>query len=192
MLERIFSSKTRTKLLTIFLTNPERDFYCREISRLAKITLPSISKELRNLKEAGLIKQKRRGNNIYYQANKENPIYPELKSIIYKTEAVGEVLKTKLEEIGDIQVALIFGSVAKGKERDGSDIDLLIIGSPDSDKIYNAVGEMESNIGREVNFITYTVEEWKKKVVDKSGIVVDIKKSEIIPLIGDINDIQAS
>ena len=100
MLKKLFSSKIRIKLLTLFFTNPDNEFFLREIHRQIKMTLSAIHRELENLEEISLISSIEKGRIKYYKINRKHLIYPELKNIIYKTEAIGE---TRLRKPGVIE-----------------------------------------------------------------------------------------
>ena len=85
MLERLFTSRVRVRLLTLFVTHPTEPFYIRQISRITGETYNNVRLELRNLSELGLIQEERRANAIYYKANGEHFLFPELKLLILKT-----------------------------------------------------------------------------------------------------------
>jgi predicted nucleotidyltransferase/predicted transcriptional regulator with HTH domain len=180
-------SNLRRKLLTLFFTNPDKKFYIRQLERLIGYSAGNISVELKRLSKGHLFNTEEIGNALFYQLNKNHPIYPELKSIIYKTEAIGEIISGNLHGVGDIKAALIFGSIAKGKEKDRSDIDILIIGNPDTNKLYKIISGIESALRRKVNFVTYSLTDWKQKVADKDSFAMNILNNDKIPLIDDIN-----
>ena len=104
----------------------------------------------------------RRANAVYYRANVEHFLFPELKSIILKTEAVGDRLREALSPLGDIRVAFIYGSTARGTELASSDIDLMVIGNGDLDALDGAIDRMEEELGRPVNYTLFRVEEWSR------------------------------
>lgn len=190
MLKNLFSSDTRIGLLTFFLTNPGQDYYLREIHRHLGKTLSAIRKELGNLEAINLVNSWSRGRMKYYRINEEHPLYGELKSMFYKTVALGDVIREELKGIPNIEAAVIYGSVAKNQEGANSDIDLLVIGTPDEDKLYPAVSRVEAKSMREVNFVTFSPAEWREKVRQRNGFAVDILENKTIPLIGDSNAIQ--
>lgn len=92
MLEKLFTSKTRVKLLTLFLLNPETKLYVREIARKTGENTNAIRRELQNLNDIGLLLSETKGNLKYYSTNKKMPIYIELTNIVMKTEGVGRTL----------------------------------------------------------------------------------------------------
>ncbi len=92
MLEKLFTSKTRVKLLNLFLLNPETELYVREIARKTNENTNAIRRELQNLEDIGLLLSEKKGNLKYYSINKKMPLYIELKNIILKTGGVGRIL----------------------------------------------------------------------------------------------------
>jgi len=98
MLEYFITSKTKRNLLKLFLTNPERHFYIREISKITGEPLNAVRRELGYLEKAGLIKSRKEGTLKYYSVIKEFPFYTELKKIIYGTVALGDYLKDRFKD----------------------------------------------------------------------------------------------
>jgi predicted transcriptional regulator len=116
MLEKLFTSLTRVKLLTLFMMNPGKSFYVREIARATNENINAVRRELSNLEAIGLLKSERRGNAKYYDVNREMPLYNELTSMILKTEGVANVLQESLSELG-VEMAFLYGSFASGEFR---------------------------------------------------------------------------
>jgi len=122
VLEYIITSKAKRSLLKLLLTNPDREFYTREISRRTGEPLNAIRRELGYLEKAGLVKSRHAGNLRYYSVVKEFPLYPELKKIIYATIGLGDYLADKFKDSNQIEQAFIYGSVARDEETEKSDI----------------------------------------------------------------------
>ena len=191
MLERLFTSRVRVRLLTLFLTHPTEAFYIRQIARLSGETYNNVRQELQNLAELGLILSERRANATYYRANVEHFLFSELKRLILKTEAVGDRLREVLSTLGDIRVAFIYGSTARGTELASSDIDLMVIGNVGLDALDGVIDSIEEEIGRTVNYTLFGVEEWQERVTQGHSFVTDVLTHEKIILIGDEDDLSA-
>ena len=191
MLEKLFTSRVRVRLLTLLLTHPTEAFYIRQIARLTGETYNNVRQELQNLAQLGLILSERRANAAYYQANVEHFLFPELKRIILKTEAVGDRLREALSVLGDIRVAFIYGSTARGTEVASSDIDLMVIGEVDLDALDGAIDSIEEVWGRTVNYTLFEVEEWQERVTQGHSFLTDVLTHEKIFLIGDEDDLSA-
>jgi len=187
MLEKLFTSKTRIKLLELLLFNPQKEFHIRQISRMIGISAPYIAKELKNLKEINLIIEFRKGNLKLFKINKKAPIFEEIKRIFLKTESFGEILIKNLKNL-DVKYALIYGSFASGKESEKSDIDLLIIGDVNEEKILEVIRSLELKTAREVNYILWNSKEFEEKIREKHHLLIDIIKKPFIMLIGDKNE----
>jgi len=189
VLERLFTSRVRVRLLTLFITHPSESFYIRQISRTTGQTYNNVRHELQNLTALGLIQEERRANATYYKVNADHFLYPELKLIILKTEAVGDKLREGLSTLWGIQVAFIYGSTAKGVEVPSSDIDLMVIGEVDLDILDQTVDRIEEEIGRTVNYTLFSVKEWQHRLREGNSFVKDVLSHPKVFLMGDISDL---
>jgi predicted nucleotidyltransferase len=123
---------------------------------------------------------------VYFQANPESPIYAELRGLVVKTAGVADALRTALAPLAErIQVAFIYGSVARGKERRASDVDVMVIGEVSFAETSEALGEAQKSIGREVNPSVYAPADFRAKLVAKHHFLRSVLKGDKIFLIGD-------
>ncbi|MBF0216132.1 MAG: nucleotidyltransferase domain-containing protein [Candidatus Omnitrophica bacterium] len=99
------------------------------------------------------------------------------------------LLREALSHVKKIQIAFIYGSFAGGKEKSSSDIDLMVIGDPDSPGLHSEISVLERKLKREINISTYTTEEYKEKKKEKSGFILDLLRNPKIMLIGTENDL---
>jgi len=189
MLHKLFTSKTRVKLLTLFMMNPGREMYVREIARSTEENINAIRRELANLEGIGLLKSERRGNSRYYAVNKKMPIYNELASIILKTEGVAKELRDSLIEIG-VKAAFVYGSFANRKAGMDSDIDVFIIGDVNEDELIIKIREVEKKLSREINYVLFTAKEFKRRERNKDPFVLNVLKEPKIMLVGDRSDLR--
>jgi len=184
MLEYFITSKTKRSLLKLFLTNPGRQFYTREIAKLTGEPLNAVRRELGYLEKAGLLKSHKEGNLKYFEVVKEFPFYPELKRIIYSTIGLGDYLKNRLKDSGQIELAFIYGSVAKDQEREKSDIDLFVVGEIEEGELHELVSNIEREIGREVNYTLMTKKEFKERTNRGEPFIKRIEREEKLILKG--------
>jgi predicted nucleotidyltransferase len=153
------------RVLGLLFGQPDRRFQSAELIRLAKGGTGAVHRQLQRLEKAGLVVVSREGNQKYYAADTDAPVFPELRGIIVKTVGIVEPIRRALAPIADqIHLAFVFGSVAKGSERAGSDIDLLVV----TDKlayadVYAALATAERTLGRTINPTVFTRAEWKVK-----------------------------
>ena len=169
MLEPLVSpalfGKTRQTVLALLYGHDKESFYLRQIVRAVSLGQGAVQRELAHLTAAGLLIRTRQGNQVYYQANRNSAVFPELKSLLVKTAGVADVLRSALAIHSDrIQVAFLYGSMAAGTDKANSDIDLLVIGKVSFLEIVEAVGTAQEKLQREINPSVYSSEEFRKKL----------------------------
>ena len=189
MLTKLFTSRVRVRLLTLFLTHPAESFFVREISRLTGENFNNVRKELRNLAEVGLLLCERRANAMYYRANVEHFLFADLKRIVIKTEGMGNRLREALSPLSGIRVAFVYGSTAKGTELASSDIDLVAIGEVNQETLESTIDLIEEELGRPVNHTVFAPGEWGSRVAQRNAFVMDILDNPKVFLIGSENDL---
>jgi len=182
MLEKLFTSKNRVKLLQFFIVELKSGG-TREISSKAKIPVSAVSGELKKLLGAGIIKKER---NVY-SLNEKSNILPELRGLLLKTDSLAYPLKKALNE-GKIEFAFVFGSFASGKYCPESDVDLMIIGETSLEKVYNLLRPVEKEVGRDINPVVWTRGALTSK--KNTGFVRDVFSKIIIMLKGDENELR--
>lgn len=183
----IAKSKIRQGLLSLFFTNPSREYYLRELQRLLGYSAGSIRRELIRFQKDDLFNTRRAGNLLYYFLNQSHPLFNELKSIVSKTVGVEASLKNSLLSIKGIKIAFIYGSFASKKENSASDIDLMVIGDTDGSLLNEKLSALEKKLKREINPTIYSWQEYKAKKRAKGGFITDLLKKPKIVLIGEDN-----
>ena len=178
--------KTRQALLALLYTHADEAHLQESLIHLAALGRGTVQRELDFLTRAGIVCRTVRGRQVYFQANPDCPIYPELRGLIVKTVGVAGVLRGALVPLAErIRAAFIYGSVARGGERRGSDIDVMIIGEVSFAEITDALAHTQEMIGREVNPSVYPPAEFRSKVAAKHHFLNTVLKGEKIFLIGD-------
>ena len=186
----LFKSKVRRTLLALFFTNPDQEYFPRQLERLSGIFVGNLQRELISLEQAGLLKTRRLGNLKLYKLNHQHPLYPELKSLVAKTIGLEESLRSHLAAIEGIQAACIYGSFARKEERAKSDVDVLILGQVDEKTLIDTVKRLENMLQREINYTLYRLDERRKRKAAKDSFVLEVLKQPRIPLIGGPDAIQ--
>ena len=153
------------RVLGLLFGQPERRFQSAELIRLAGSGTGAVHRQLQRLEKAGLVTVSREGNQKYYAARTDAPVFPEIHGLVVKTVGIVEPIRASLAPIADqIDLAFVFGSVAKGSERAGSDIDLLVVTELLAySEVYSALALAERTLGRAINPTVFSPAEWKKK-----------------------------
>ena len=163
MLEQLFSSKTRIKLLKLFLGDGEdKNYYVRELTRLLNEHLNSIRRELANLEELGLIVSVERDKKKFYSVNKDFTLLSELKALLLKSRDLGEQkIVSLLEKSGKIDLLVLKGIFVGDKE---SPIDVLIVGNVVKPRLEKVVSQYLRDSGRELNYTVMGRKEFQDRV----------------------------
>jgi predicted nucleotidyltransferase len=191
MLDLLFASDARVKVLALLLLNPENSFYQRQISALTGLPIRAVQREMERLLALKAVTTRKLGNQIHYQIDKDFFLYPELRGIFLKTVGLTGVLGSALEHTEGIDLALLYGSYAANRESATSDVDILVVGDITSRKLRAAVREAEALLNREVNYVLYAPDEFRNKVREQDGFLQNVLRSPKIYLIGDDDALRA-
>jgi len=182
--------KIRRAVLSLLYARADEEFYIRQILRTIGAGHGSVLRELKRLAEAGILRRTARGRQVYYQANPDSPIFPELKSLIVKTAGIVDILVNAMAPLAErIKIAFIFGSIAKGEETRRSDIDLLVIGDVSFMDVVTNLQIAQKNTGREINPTVYPLKEFKLKIETNQHFLATILDGPKLFLIGDENEL---
>ena len=182
---------TRRAILVLLYGHAEEQFYLRDLVRRTETALGAAQRELKSLTDVGLISRVRRGNQVYYQANSANPIFPELKIILTKTAGLRDVVQQALQPVIDrVRVAFIYGSVAQGTETATSDIDVMIIGDVGFSEVTSHLSAVESKLGREVNPTVYPPSEYAAKLKKRNHFLRSVLKQKKVFVVGDEHEVR--
>ena len=187
----VLFTRTQQRVLGLLYGAPGKSFYTNEIVRRAGVGRGTVQRELERLTAAGLLVLTREGNQSHYQANFKNPIFQELTSIVRKTFGIADVVRQSLEPgITEIQLAFIYGSIAKHEETAASDIDLLLI----SDNLQygdamTMLAPAEETLGRKINPSIYMPAQMTKKIREKNAFITRILEQPKLWIKGTDDDI---
>jgi len=187
-IELMFGAYRRELLAQLFL-RPDEDFHLRALERMTGIPAGSLHRELKALFEAGLLLKERQGNKVRYQANRACPVYEELASIFRKTLGLAGVVSAALADFsGRIDLAFIFGSLAVGRQKYSSDVDLMIIGDISLLEAVKALAPAQEKLGREINPVVMTAGKFGSQAEKKERFISRVVEEPKIFVIGDAND----
>jgi len=160
--------RSRRGILCVLLSGPAGGLHLSELARRLGVPPSSLQRELAGLCSAGILVSRRDGNRVTYAPDEDCPFLPELRGLIRKTAGLAEVQREALEPLrARIQVAFVYGSMARGAEASGSDVDLLVIGAVTPHEVSRALAASRSTLGREVNASMFTPEEFVQRVREK-------------------------
>lgn len=190
-LAEVLFSKTQRRVLGLLFGNTERSFYANEVMRFADIGIGTVQRELEAMSSCGLLTVSRIGNQKHFQANRACPIFDELRGIVLKTFGMADVLRKALAPVRDrIEVAFVYGSVAKGTDHSGSDIDLMILSDRTTyPEVLEAMGDSVQALGRVVNPVVYKVLEFRRKLAEDSSFLRRVMEHPKIYVIGSEDDL---
>lgn len=179
----------RRRVLALLLLRPELALHGREVARRTGLPAGTLTRELNKLVEAGLLRREKRGNQQIYSANVQGPIFAEVASILRKTSGMADVLAEALAPLADrLKCAFIFGSVGRGEESAGSDVDLLLVGQAGFREVVEVLYPAQIQLGRDVNPKVFEADEFTAKAHAES-FLRDVLSRPKIFLIGSADDL---
>ena len=188
----VLFGKGRGALLALLYGHPDESFYYRQITRrLETISAGTLQRELDTLSRLGLIDRSTVGKQVFYRANRNHPVFPELRALVAKTVGAIQVLRSAFAPMADrISLAFIYGSMARQEEKAESDIDLLIVGKVTIEDVLTCVGDLEPSLGRAVNPTVYSLAEFKTKLANGNHFLNSVVRREKVFLIGDEGELR--
>ncbi len=180
----------RRRVLGLLLLRPDEALHGREIARRTGLPAGTITRELTKLAEVGLLKRTKRGNQQVYSADTSGPIFTELASILRKTSGLADVLVQALAPAAPkLRLAFVFGSVARGQETSGSDVDVMLIGDLGFREAVELLHPCQATLGREVNPKLFSAREFTDKAATEPFLIDVLAKPKIF-LIGNAHDLE--
>lgn len=190
LLSEILSSKIRADIFRLLFGLSDMELYMREIERRSGYAIGTIQAELKKLLRLDLVTSRRDGNRLYYRANKDHPLYSDIRRIVLKTTGLVEVLRNSLKQDSRIDIAFVFGSIAREEEKSGSDIDIVVIGSLGLRKLSGLLSGVPEQIGREINPHVFSVKEFKNRIAQKEHFISQVVYEPKIFIIGSENELE--
>ncbi len=191
MVEQLFGSKTRVKLLSLFFNNPGRPFYVREITRKIDEQINSVRRELANLLSVGLVSSDGSNNRLYYEVNPKYEYYEQLRSIfttmpmksddpvVKETREEDKIIK-RLRSTGMVTFAFLTGSFARDSS---TNVDIFVVGDINKSRLAKVVAEMEKEMGRELNYSALTPDEYQYRLSLNDRFITGVLEAKKIVII---------
>jgi len=175
----LISSKTRIKLLIRFFFNPKTQSYLRELAKEFNISTNSVREELNQLTRTRLLKSEKNGRHVFYTANQEHPLFPELRSMVSKVMGIDQVIDSIVSRLGDLERAYLLDDYAEGK--DTGIIDLLLVGNIDQYHLNDLSRKTERYINRKIRTLVLSREEYNElhpKLKDRPQLLIWEEKKD--------------
>jgi predicted nucleotidyltransferase len=183
---------TRRRLLAWLFGHPDEAFYLRDLLRRTGAPEGAAQRELAALTAAGIVTRRVQGRQVYFQANRESPVFPELLSLLTKTTGLAALLREALASLAPrIRAAFVYGSAARQELRQGSDIDLMVVGDVTFGEVVDALRRSEERLGREVNPAIYPPGEFRTKLASGHHFVTSVLKSPMLFVVGGRDELEA-
>ncbi len=183
--------RTRGAVLALLYGRSDQSFYTRQIAREVNASVGAVQRELENLSKVGLIVRKSVGSQVFYQANRDAPIFREMQALVNKTIGIFSIFRSALQPLSKrIDVAFVYGSVAREQETAQSDVDLMVVGKATLDEVLSRLSTIEKSIGRPVNPTVYSVAEFKSKLASGNHFLTAVLKGQKVFLLGDEHELR--
>jgi predicted nucleotidyltransferase len=188
----VLFGKARGAILGLLYEHPDQSFYYRQLTReLQSLSVGTLQRELDTLTQLGLIERSMLGKQVFYRANRNHPLFPEMRALVSKTVGLVPTLRSALAPLADrISAAFIYGSIARQEERAESDIDMMVVGRAKLEDILGNLGNIEASLRRPVNPTVYSVSEFKKKLAGGNHFLNSVVAGKKIFLIGDEDELR--
>jgi predicted nucleotidyltransferase len=157
---QILFPQVRAEVLRLLFADETRELHLRELTRQSGLSLGTLQTEVEKLRAADLLLSRRDGNRLYFRANAAHPLFADLRQLVLKTAGLREVLADALRDVPGIELAFVFGSLAAGTGKAGSDVDLLVIGDAGLRTLAPRLRPAAERLGREINPVTMTAAEF--------------------------------
>jgi predicted nucleotidyltransferase len=171
--------QVRAEVLRLLFAEAGRELHLRDLTRQTGLGLGTVQGELEKLSSSDLVTSRRDGNRRYYRANASHPLFMDLRQLVLKTSGLRDVLAEALGDLKGVEVAFVFGSLASGAGKAASDVDLFVIGDAGLRVLAPALRRAADLVGREINPMSMTAAEFRKRRV-KDPFVLDVLGKEKI------------
>lgn len=178
--------QTRGRILAALYGTADEAFFVRQLARRVDVSVGSVQRELVTLADAGLLVRSQTGNQVFFRANRDHPVFAELHALLAKTAGIFSQLSEALAPLANkIEFAFVYGSFARGEETAGSDVDLMVVGKATLDELLEHLAPVERGLQRPVNPTVYSSREVRAKLKAGNHFLKAIQEGKSTFLIGD-------
>lgn len=185
-------SQVQLRVLRLFFGHADRTYQISDVIRLAQSGRGAVQRELEKLTAAGILSISMAGTRKSYRVNRQSPIFNELYRLIMKTAGMVDPIRAALEPFRqDIDLAFVYGSVARGTDTAHSDIDLMVFAHDTGySEIYGALQKAEKILMRPINPTVTNIREWRQKFSDKSSFVRKVTQQPKLFVFGTADELK--
>ena len=176
-------SKIRQRILALIMDAPDRRMHLRAIARAVETSAGTTARELGRLEDASLVRRTREGNQVYFEARPNQPLFGQIRDIVRQVAGAPIILRRQLSGLLGVERAVIFGSYAHGQLKPDSDVDLLIIGVPDRDQLTERLEIASLEISRPVNEVVMSREEYEARRARGDRLVESIESQPTVAVL---------
>jgi hypothetical protein len=185
MFSDLITSKTRIKLLNLFLTQPHEMYHVRECVRRTEEEINAVRRELLSLESKNVLQKEQRANRVYYSLNKDYPFYFDLLKIGAKTIGLGQQILENRAKLGKVKYAMFSGRFVRRVKQNPEDVDLIVVGTIVLPELSILVRNEEMRLGTEINYTAMTEEEFKFRKQRTDPFLVAILSASRVMIVGD-------
>jgi predicted nucleotidyltransferase len=187
-LTELLSSRVKAEIFRLLFGPGAQELHVREIARRARLNDATVRQELRRLARVGVVVARRDGNRTCYRANAEHPLHPDIRSLVRKTSGLADVLREALRGL-EVPVVFVFGSVATGEEKAGSDVDLMVVGTLTMRELTKRLSGVAERLGREVNPHILSPGEFARRRKEGDHFLTTVLRGPKLFVIGDEHEL---
>jgi DNA-binding transcriptional ArsR family regulator len=182
-----FRSDLQARILAALLLGPVAEISAADLRRRVGASSSGVNQELQRLRDAGVVERRMVGRAALYRRAGASPLVEPLTALVERTLGVEPELRRRLSDIEGIEAAAIYGSWAAGSSvTPVSDVDVLVIGHPDRDRLEQVARDVERLIGRDVSLAVYDPDDWDERVAQGAGFAATVLGRPLTPLVGTI------
>jgi uncharacterized protein YfkK (UPF0435 family) len=188
MLEKLFISKVRIKIIELYVNQPKSEFHVRGLMRELNEEINSVRRELKNLESIGFLKANVRGNKLVYKCNRNHIFFTEFKQLILKDNDSVQIIWKYLKGFKTIKIAFLTEDFFTDSEKTNESVDLVIIGAVKQNDLQIKLNQIEKKLGKELNVALFTNEDFDFHMKKKSTFLNNILQKEKTFLTGESKD----
>ena len=185
MLQQLFVSEVRLKILKLLLLNPDQSYHVRAIVRAVGAEINAVRRELDNLISINLLRKRQSSNKLFYTVDTTHLLYSDLLSLLSKEEGLGGKLVKRLKELGEIKYMMMAKAFLRGRTSSALDVDLFVVGDVRIDTLEKVIKEYQQDANVEINYSVMTEEEFRHRKRANDHFVSKILTQSRSMLVGD-------